>query len=63
MREITCDKCGEKLLEHEVYIKKICYFLDTPYPQFKDFDLCKNCAHDLDNKLLETQVQFINKGD
>lgn len=40
----TCDHCGKTLNEMHDYTE---YLIDLPYGDFRDVDLCKKCAREL----------------
>lgn len=64
MKQVICDKC-KKVLKEEDFDKII--RVDLPYLfsakawQYKTFDLCNECAKELDELIGQAKYDFISK--
>lgn len=68
MKQTICDKCKKILKEEDFdkitsvkmpYIKT--YHRDGSCWQYKDYDLCKECANELKELIEQTRCDFITK--
>ena len=64
MRQIICDKCKKVFDERGIdSIKaiKLPYLFAASAWQYKSFDLCDNCAKQLDEEIRVTEAKFIRE--